>query len=54
MLISLSPRKKNSLSFRLPEHVDKDYSINQFQQKLKLFRRRQKPGDSFDLTNKLI
>jgi hypothetical protein len=54
MLVNLSPRRKGSSGFRLPEQLEKDYSVNQFQQKLKLFKKRGSPDSHLDLSNKLF
>lgn len=53
MLVNLSPRKGRS-GFRLPEQLEKDYSVSQFQQKLKLFKKRAGPDSQLDLSNKLF
>jgi hypothetical protein len=50
----LSPRRKGSSGFRLPEQLEKDYSVSQFQQKLKLFKKRGSPDSQLDLSNKLF
>ena len=44
MLIDLSPSspKRAKSSFRVPEKIEKDHSVSQFQHKMRLFRSMQR------------
>jgi hypothetical protein len=54
MLIDLSPARRVSSSFRLPENPEKDYSVDPFDRKMSLFRSRRSSYGGLDLTNKLF
>jgi len=54
MLINISPKKRSSSGFRLPENLDRDYSVNAFDRKMVMFERRKSSNGQLDLSNKLF
>lgn len=54
ILINISPKKRVSSGFRLPESPGKDYSVNAFDRKMVMFERRKSSFGRLDLSNKFF
>lgn len=54
ILINLTPRRRANSVFRSPERPERDYSVSQFQEKLKLFERRRMQEFTVDPSHKFF